>query len=86
MHDGFRLKDSRFRRDINNKFFPVRIGRHWEQVTQRSCGCAIPGNARGQIGKGSEQPDPVKGVPAMARGWKQMISKFPFNPNHSIVV
>jgi len=34
------------------------------QVAQRGGGCPIPGNIQGQVGQGSEQPDPVEDVPA----------------------
>ena len=39
-----------------------------EQVAQRSCGCPLPGNVQGQVGRGFEQPGLVEGVPAHGRG------------------
>ena len=39
-----------------------------EQVTQRSCGCSIPGNIQGNVGWGFEQPGQVKDAPAHGRG------------------
>lgn len=38
------------------------------QVAQRGGRCLIPGNIRGQVGQGSEQPDLVENVPAYCRG------------------
>jgi len=38
------------------------------QVTQRSCGCPLPGSVQGQVGWGSEQPGLVDGVPAHGKG------------------
>ena len=38
------------------------------QIAQRSGQCPIRGNIAGQVGRGSEQPDPVEGVPAHGRG------------------
>jgi len=38
------------------------------QVAQRGGRCPIPGNIPGQVGRGSEQPDLVEGVPAHCRG------------------
>jgi len=38
------------------------------QVAQRGDRCPIPGNIPGQVGRGSEQPDPVEDVPAHCRG------------------
>ena len=39
-----------------------------EQVAQGSCGCPIPGNIQGEVGRGSEQPDQVQDVPVRGRG------------------
>jgi len=38
-----------------------------KQVVQRGDRCSLPGNIQGQVGRGSEQPDPVEGVPAHCR-------------------
>ena len=37
------------------------------QVAQRGSGCPIPGKIQGQVGWGSEQPDPVEDVSAHCR-------------------
>jgi len=38
-----------------------------EKVTQRSCGCPIPGNIQGYFGWSFDQPDLVEVVPAHGR-------------------
>ncbi|XP_050182569.1 uncharacterized protein LOC126645806 isoform X2 [Myiozetetes cayanensis] len=42
-------------------------GEGLEWISQRSCGCPIPGSVRDQVGQGLEQPGLVEGVP-MAEG------------------
>ena len=37
-------------------------------IAQRGGGCPILGNIHGQVGRGSEQPDPVENVPAHCKG------------------
>ena len=43
-------------------------GKTLEQVSQRNCGCSIPGSVQGQVGWGFEQPGIVEDVPAHGRG------------------
>jgi len=62
--NGYKLKEVRFRLDIRKKVFTVRM---MKQVTQRSCGCPLPGSAQGQAGRSSEQPCLVEDVPAHGR-------------------
>jgi len=50
------------------------------QAAQRSCGCPIPENAQGQVGRGWEQPAQVADVPAHCRGLHWMPFKGPFQP------
>lgn len=57
-----------------------------DQVSQRGCGCPIPGNIQGQVEQGSEQPDLVKNVPALCRGWSTWPLKAPSNPNYSMIL
>jgi len=38
-----------------------------EQVAQKDIGAPIPGKIQSQVGRGSEQPDVVKDVPAHCR-------------------
>jgi len=38
------------------------------QVSQRSCGCPLPGSVQGEFGRGFEHPGLVEGVPAHGRG------------------
>jgi len=57
--NGSKLKEGRFRLDIRNKFFIMRVV---------SCGCPLPGSVQGQVGWSSEQPGLVEDVPARGRG------------------
>jgi len=38
------------------------------QISQRSCGCPLPGGVQGQVGWGFGQPGLVEDVPAHGRG------------------
>ena len=51
------------------------------QIAQRGGRCPIPGNIPGQVGLGSEYPDPGEDVPAHCRGLDWMALKGPFQPN-----
>jgi len=67
--NGFQLREGRFRLDIRKKFFYSKSGETLAQVAQRSSVGPIPGNTPGQVGRGSEQPDPVEDVPDLCRGF-----------------
>ena len=66
--NGFKLKEGRFRLDARKKFLHREGGEALEQVSQRGCGCPLPGSVQGQVGWGFEQPGLVEGVPAHGRG------------------
>ena len=59
----FKLKECRFKKEI----FYTEGGETLAQFAQRGGQCPIPGNIQGQIGLGSEQPDPAEDVPAHFR-------------------
>jgi len=46
------------------EILPCEGGEALAQVTQRSCGCPLPGRVQGQVGRGSAHPGLVEGVPA----------------------
>ena len=63
--NGFKLKEGRCRLNIRKMFFAVRVVRHWDSSPKV---CPIPGDIKGQVGRGSEQPDLAVGVPVYCRG------------------
>jgi len=53
---------------LKEEILPREGGEALAQVSWRSCGCRLPGSVQGQVGRGSEQPGLVEGVPAQGRG------------------
>jgi len=54
-------------------------------VVQRGGRCPIPGNIRGQVGRGSEQPGSGWRCPcSLQGGWTIWPLKVPSNPKHSM--
>ena len=62
--NGLKVKEGRFKLDVRKKNLYCEGGEALEQVSQRSCGCPLPG----QVGWGFGQPGLVEGVPAYGRG------------------
>jgi len=48
--------------------------------------CPIPGTVQGQVGRGSDQPDPMEDVPAHGMGvGLDDLPRSPSNPNHLMI-
>jgi len=58
----------------------MRVVRHWSRLLKTVGQCPIPGNFPGQVGRGSEHPDPGEDGPAGGRRLDWMACKGPFPP------
>lgn len=67
--NGFKLKDDRFRPEINMKTFFNDNGHTLAKVAQRGGGCPNTGNIQGQFGDCCEQLGLVEDIPAYCRGF-----------------
>ena len=82
--NGSKLKGGRFRFDVGQNLL---LRGWWDTGTaaQRSCGCPIPGDAQGQVGRCPGQPEQVSGSPAHG---KEVESRLFFKvlsiPSHSV--
>lgn len=57
-------------------------GEAQEQISQRQCGCLIPGQVQGQAGWGPEQPALEEGFCPWQGSQNLVMFKAPSNPNH----
>jgi len=76
---GLKLRQGRFRLNIEKEVFHTEGGDSLEQVAQRRCGCPIPGYIQGQAGCVSGQLDLVVGDPAHSRGVESRRSLWSFS-------
>lgn len=63
MGNAFKLKEERFRKHKEEKFY-TEGGETQAEVAQRGRGCPFSGNIQDQVGEGSELPHLVEGSPA----------------------
>lgn len=74
--NGFKLKRGKFRLAIRKTFY-CESGEAAAQVTQRNCGCLLPGSVQGKVGWGFDQHGLVEGVPCTQQGvWKLRFLRF----------
>jgi len=66
--NGFRLKEGRFRLDLREKFFTMRVVRQWNRLPREAVAAPSLEAFQAQAGWSSEQPGVVEGVPAHGRG------------------
>jgi len=70
--NGFKLKEGRFRLDVQREVLYYESGEVLERAAQRGCGCPVPGDVQGQFEWGAGQPGLVfngeAGGPACGRG------------------
>jgi len=85
-HNGFKLKEGRFRLDIRKKLFTLRMLRHRRGCPEKlwlphPWKCSRPGwMGLGATWSSGRCPCLWQG------GWSRMIFKVPSNPNHSMIL
>ena len=66
--NGLKLEEGRCRPNIRQKFFTVRVVRHWNRLPSEVVVVPSLEGIQGQAGWGCEQPGLEGGIPAYGRG------------------
>ena len=66
--NAFKLKEGRYRMDIRNNAFMIRVVKHWNRLTRDVKHVLCHRNMYGRVGWGSEQSDLAVGVHCRGAG------------------
>lgn len=61
--NGFKLREARFRLDTRKTFFTTRAAKRWKPLPREAVDASSLETFKGQLGRGSEQPDLVEDGP-----------------------
>jgi len=83
--NGFKLKEGRFRLDIRQKFFTLRVVRPWHRLPREAVDDPSLAGFKTRLDGAVSNLVWWKGSLPVAGDWNHMIYTVPSNPNHSII-